>query len=245
MNAKHRLLVTACAPLINAVLIFLFCAASPVMAGLNTYSARPAFITAAGAGLALADFEGLPGDTSYQILNSGINATIPVGVTFSSSAGGVDDLFVASAGFNGNPAIATQSLFANYFGTPLIANFSPNVTAIGANLIPFDFAGNTATISVSVHDAANVTSVYNVTPPVGSSEFFGVIGTGGTVIDRITYTPPAGFTAGIDDFVFGLAVPEPSTLFLTIAALACLTAHRRKSTLHDAPRIVRTGRVEV
>src|SRR5690349_12637440 len=74
-------------------------------AQLVTYSDRTSFLAAAGSGLALADFEGLGGN-SYQTLSSANESSIPSGVTFSSTGGGPDDLFVAPAGFDGNTAIA-------------------------------------------------------------------------------------------------------------------------------------------
>ena len=176
-----------------------------------TYSVRAAFDTAAGGGLSIANFQGLD-NQSFQTLSHANQASIPAGVTFSSSGGGASDLFAAPAGFNGNSAIATTSLFANFFGTPLFASFSPNVSAVGADVIPFDFNGATATIAITVHQPGGGSTSYQITPPQGVSGFFGVIATGGNTIDQITYAPPSGFTAGVDNFEFGTAVPEPGSV---------------------------------
>ena len=207
-----------------AVLGLVAGAASRAGAAIVTFTDRALFLAAAGPGLTSEDFQGLGGNT-YQTLNSSIEPSIPAGVTFSSIFGTADDLFVAPAGFAGNPAIVTDSLFASFFGTPLIADFSPLVTAVGSDLIAFDFAGGTATITVSVREPGGATSSYNVTPPVGSATFFGVIATGGTTIDRLAYAPPARFTAGVDNFLFGqvTAVPEASTVAMAgVVALAGL-----------------------
>lgn len=207
----------------------------PTIAGLTTYSDRATFLAAAGGGLALADFEAVS-NQSFQTLSSGVDASIPVGATFSSNSGTFNDLYVAPALFNGNTAIATASLFANFFGTPLIADFSPMVTAIGADVIPFTFSNDTGTITISVRDQGGTVTDFSVTPPTGSSSFFGVIGSAGTSIDRIVYTPPGGYTAGIDNFVFGqaTAVPEPSTLLTLCTAVPLATGlawlRRRKRT---------------
>lgn len=197
-----------------------------------TYFDRAAFLTAAGEGLSLANFEGLE-NNSYQTLSSTNEPSIPSGVIFSSVAGGGSDLFVAPSNFNANPAIDTSTLFANFFGTPLIADFSPVVTAVGADVVPFDFNGNTATLTIDVRQSGGSTTAFSVTPPVGSSGFFGVIGVNGTNIDRITFTPPSGFTVGVDNFVFGIAepVPAPSTLITVLVGAVpgiCLLFRRHK-----------------
>lgn len=209
-------------------------AAGRAEAGLTTYSSRSAFLAAAGGGLALADFEGL-GFQTFQTLDSSVSPAIPPGVQFSSVFGSSIDLFVAPAGFNGNPAIATDSLFADFFGTPLIANFSPAVTAVGADVIPFDFSGNTTTIAVAVNDPNSGTSTFFVTPPLGASQFFGVIATGGSTINQVVYSPPGGFTVGVDNFLFGqaagVAVPEPASLTLLglgLAGMGGAALRRRK-----------------
>ena len=115
------------------------------------------FLAAAGGGLPLADFEGLGGNT-YQTLSSSIEPSIPAGVTFSSNRGTTQDLFVVPAGFDGNPAITTDALFANGFGTPLVVDFSPVVTAVGSDLIAYTCSGATATIAVAVREAGGAIS---------------------------------------------------------------------------------------
>lgn len=188
-------------------------------AQLTTYSSEASFLAAAGGGLSLADFQGLGGNT-YQTLSHAITPSVPAGVTFSSTGGSSTDLFVAPANFGGNAAIVTDSLFANFFGTPLLASFAPNVTAVGSDVIPFAFDGATGTITINVHEPGGGTQAFSVTPPQGQAGFFGVIAGGGLTIDNMTYTPPSGFTAGIDDLRFGAAapanVPEPGSLALLL-----------------------------
>jgi hypothetical protein len=201
--------------------------AVPANAALITFDTEAAFLAAAGGGLATADFEALSSQT-FQTLNNSVNATIPVGVTFSSSGGDPTDLFVAPAAFMGNTAIATASLFAAFFDAPLFADFSPGVTAVGSRVIAFSFGGSTSPITVSVRNQNGATTDYVVLPPAGSSDFFGVIATGGESITRVTYDPIAGFTAGVDDFRFGAtAVPEPGLSLLLGSVLLGFALRRR------------------
>lgn len=200
----------------------------PASAGavvLTSYADEASFLNAAGPGLALADFEGL-GNNTYFSLSNANEPTVPSGVVFSSTGGQATQLFVAPAGFAGQPDIATDSLFANFFGTPLIADFSPGVTAIGSDLISYV---SSALIVVTVRDLLGNIQNFNVTPPQNSAAYFGVIASGGQ-IDRISWDPPGGITAGIDDFRFGqaAAAPEPATLVLLGLGIAGIGYQRRK-----------------
>jgi hypothetical protein len=196
--------------------------AAQARSGQIMFTDRTAFLAAAG-GTTTVSFAALSGQ-SFQTLDSTVSSAIPKGVSFSSTGGTSMDLFVAPAGFNGNPAITKDSLFANFLGTPLIATFSPTVTAIGAEVIPFNFGGETATITITTHDASGLTStMYTVTPPEGSAAFFGVVTTDGTVFDQISFLPPPGFTAGVNDFT--LSVPEPASITLLGIGIASMAAY--------------------
>jgi PEP-CTERM motif len=204
-------------------------------ANLITFSSRTAFQAAAGNNLALADFQGLGGNT-YQTLSHAVEPSVPAGVTLSSTGGTPFDIFVAPGGFNGNTAIATDSAFGNNFGTPLILTFSPNVTAVGADVIPFDFSNNTGTIAIAVQEPGGGTSMFSVTPPQGLSGFFGVIARNGESISSITFTPTGNVTnAGVDNLLFGQSapppppptVPEPSSLALLSLGSLGLAGWRR------------------
>ena len=201
----------------TVVAVAIFCAQGwPADAALVTFESEAGFLAAAGGGLATADFEALSA-ASFQTLSNTTSSTNPLGVTFSSNLGTAVDLFVAPANFNGNTAIATASLFANGVGTPLIADFSPNVTAVGSDLISFTGSGSTSAISIAVLLQDGTASTYAVTPLAGSSSFFGIIATGGDSVPRISYGPLAGFTVGVDDFRFGTAqatAPEPASMLL-------------------------------
>lgn len=193
-------------------------------AGLLTFSDRTAFLAAAGGGLASIDFDGLGGN-SYQTLSSVVDSSIAPGVTFSSTGGNPSDLFVAPAGFS--PGIASDTLFANFFGTPLIADFAPLVNSIGADVNSYP-AGNI--ITIDVRDAGGITSSFVFNPSPDFSGFFGVIGTSGTTIDRISFAPAPGFTAGVDNFLFGQAasVPAPGAIVaFGVGALAHLRRRKR------------------
>lgn len=211
--------------LVGAIIwLAIFCSpARPADAALITFNSEAGFLAAAGGGLVTADFEALSAQT-FQTLSNSVSSTIPVGVTFSSVFGTSDDLFVAPANFSGNTAIASASLFASTFGNPLIVSFSPNVTAVGSDVISYTFGVPTSAISIAVRNQNGTTSTYSVTPLAGSSSFFGVIATGGDSIASIEYDPITGFTAGVDDFRFGTAqattvpeatpVPEPASMLL-------------------------------
>ena len=210
--------ITAAAVSIFAVGILSVTAIGANSQALTTYSTRTSFLAAAGAVLPVTDFSADSGN-AYQTLSIANDAGIPLGVVFSSTGGTPEDIFVAPPLFAGDSAISVPSAFANFFGTPLIATLSPSVTAVGADLISYP---SSAPLTVTVDLVGGSTATYTVTPSSTASQFFGVIGTGGDVIDGISFGPPSGFTAGVADFAFGNAVatgtPEPGSL----ALLCCL-----------------------
>jgi len=193
----------------------------------TTYGNQASFLSGAGgaAGLAFEDFEGLGGN-QYNTL-SATTLGIPSGVIFHSTGGNPSDLFVAPAGFAGNPAILSDSLFANFFGTPLIVDFAPGVTAVGSFVLSYP---SQATLSVTLMDDLGALTTYNVNPPTGRG-YFGITVTGGE-ITQIQYGPSSGYTAGIDDLYFGQVtsgVPEVgSTLMLLGTVFGALASFKSR-----------------
>lgn len=205
---------------VGMLLVALTFIGSRADAALLTYTDQSSFDAAAGSGLSLATFDSLSGN-NYQTLSNSVSSAIPTGVTFSSTGGGSSDLFVAPTNFGGDTQIASPSLFANFFGTPLIATFSPGVTAVGSNLLSFPTG---VPVTVTVTNADSTTASFVITP----AAYLGLIATGGTSISSISYQPPAGFTAGVDNYEFGTAapVPEPATLALFGFGLAGMGTRR-------------------
>lgn len=197
------------------VLVFALHTGVASAATITTYSDRASF-EAATLSLTLEDFEAY----SDQILQ-----TLDLGdVVFSSTSGYPSDLFVAPDGYGGDPSITTATLFANYYGTPLIATFDPGITAVGADVA--SYVGD-AQISILIEDDAGSLVEFFITP--SPEQFFGFTVKGGEVA-QVQWDPPAGYTAGIDDFARGTVIPEPaSALLFGIGALIVAGALRRQA----------------
>jgi hypothetical protein len=93
---------------------------------------------------------------------------------------------------------------------------------------------------VTVRNADSTLTNYFVTPSTTSAAYFGIIATGGSTIDRISYGPPTGvLNAGIDDIRFGQAavsaVPEPTSLVLLGTGL--LVGARQRRNGRRGPRV--------
>jgi len=199
----------------------------------TTYSDQASFLAAAGgASLAFEDFEGF-GDEILQTLDTTTSqgpispGDIPPGVVFSSTGGSTDDLYIAPAGYS--PAIITDSLFANYFYTPLIADFAPGVTAVGSDVISWDAGGM---ITITIWDSTGASYEETTTPGDTSPSYFGLVATSGQVV-RLEYAPSI-LTAGIDNIHFGQAgpaVPAPGALLLGTMGASLVGWMRRRRTL--------------
>ena len=205
---------------------------APAAVTYTTYTDQPSFLAAAGGGLAFEDFEGF-GGTSYQTLDTTTNqppvspGDIPPGVVFSSTGGNSNDLYIAPAGFS--PAIITDSLFANYFGTPLIVDFAPGVTAVGSDVISWDSG---ATITITLLDGDGVPHVETTTPSDTSPSYFGLVATSGDIV-RLEYAP-GDLTAGIDNIHFGQAggvIPAPGAAILGGLGAALVGYLRKRKAL--------------
>jgi hypothetical protein len=206
-------LITICAFAACLVLI-----TAKVEAGITytIFSDQASFLAATygGSGLAFEDFEGFA-DITLQTLDSTTNyppispGDIPAGVVFSSTGGTSKDLCIAPPGFKGLPAIVSDSLFANYYYTPLIVDFDPGITAVGSDVISWDTG---STIRITLRDVDGDTYLEATTPTTDMPSHFGLVTTGGEIV-RVEYTP-GDLTAGIDNIHFGQPIPEPGTLLL-------------------------------
>ncbi|KAA5538993.1 S8 family serine peptidase [Roseiconus nitratireducens] len=184
---------------------------------LVTFSDENAFVEFAGDDLPLIDFNGFGGvrlqtlsaDTNFPPISPG---DIPPGIEFSSTIGGSLDLFIAPGGFAGQPDITSDALFANRFDSPLIVDFNPGVNAVGSELISFSASAN---IEITVLKDSGEVQTYDVQPPAEAPAYFGIVIPDGE-ITRLVYDPPAGITAGVDNFRFGMigSVSAPVALEL-------------------------------
>src|SRR4029079_7655522 len=119
------------------------------------------------------------------------------------------------------------------------AKFNPPVQAVGGwfGQIPNFTNSKPSKIEVRVFDKDWLLvgdNIVNLIPALNSPVWVGY--KSDTLISRVEYRvnqfPDAGFFSG-DNLTFGNAVPEPSTIALTVRALAAFPPHRRKSVPHN------------
>ncbi|MGK7879911.1 MAG: PEP-CTERM sorting domain-containing protein [Crocosphaera sp.] len=172
---------------------------------INTFSDQTAFLDAAGESLIMDDFEDIPAFSVFPTLAR-------TGVTYSSSfTPDPNALGVFPDGFGGVPAITTNTLFAQFFGQTLIADYSTDVDAFGAEITSFN---NASPVDVSISFVGGGTPTVITLAATPNPQFFGF--TSDMDVASITFIPQSGFTVGIDDLAYGQAtqasVPEPNAV---------------------------------
>lgn len=163
----------------------------------RTFTDRTAFQAATGSGLNTVDFEALEDDTTYRTLE------FP-GVVFSSTDGDLQDLLVISPELYDFPALRSRVLLSNRNANPMILDFSPQVNAVGLDVLCLP-TGDGVVVTV---EGDGGTASYPVPLTEGGPAFFGVIAAGG--IRRVTVANPEGqfrFVA-VDNVSYG-ALGDP------------------------------------
>ena len=206
---KH--LLTICCLILLTVLALSSVADGSVV---TFYSDKTAF-DAATTGITTIDFEGIAGGGGWGLPGDpgGLAPSITIGgVTFSTT----DELAVSSfnSSITGNP-FDSALLFVNR-PSNLLATLPTGFSAVGGFFGDIDSAGSLATLTLTgpsgILDTRTLT-----TADMGAgtpSNFFGWTVSGDTIVD-LNYDLHQKWE-GIDDFVFGSAVPELTTISIDI-----------------------------
>ncbi len=205
-------------------------ASVPTQAQSTFYSSRAAFL-AHTTGTTTLDFEGLAPD------NGSTNYPLPAGYTQAGVNFGVNTalfhhqlLFVAGKGshYPGNSVFSSQNTQANTPGEigDLLITFSTPVTAIGLDFGDNFISPNTDTFTLSNGETFTRTT--------GSGTNFNFVGlTSLTPITSLDIQEPRDFVLNIDNFTFGVAVPEAATAvslgFLLLMGGVSLCAAKRRT----------------
>jgi hypothetical protein len=205
--------------------------ASPARAAFTTtfYTDRAAFEAALVSSTAI-DFEGLVAGNSHFTVPGSI---VVDGVAFSVSSGfvGISGQNPGEANVVGAP-FNTALLFSNNTA-PVTANLTgvgSNFTAVGGTFGNVSAAGRAGTLTLTgTGGTLDVQSIVVGDMGLGAPPtFFGWTVIGESIVS-VTYSLQDGHPhyEGIDDFVFGTAVPEPTSgLLVALGALGAMVARR-------------------
>jgi hypothetical protein len=209
-----------------AIAAFLLCV--PAYADLITFSSRTNFNSAAP-GLPIETFEtglvaaGTITPCAGPLSSSAASTCFPLGGLLSGavySASPVGDMIVLGAGFDGD-GNTSKVLGPNFFFDTLDITFTAGVAAAGLDVFPGQAAGN---IFITLFSPAGAElNTFNVFGNIGPN-FFGVVSTSG-LIGRINIDSPAQGEL-IDNLAFGVPVPEPSSLLLSVGGLTIIAGLR-------------------
>ncbi len=147
------------------------------------------------------------------------------GISFSTSAThSNDEIAIVGAGFMSNPS---KLIVANYYSDSFRIDLNPGLMAIGFDVHTFNGAGP---VEISVYSTSSVLLGTYQTSASAAGVFWGVV-SNADAIGSLILTDLSGGAEGVDNVAFassGGAIPEPSTLGLTGAALAVMALLLRR-----------------
>jgi hypothetical protein len=227
--------------------LFLIGTAGPTKAGFVSYTSQSTFRSAAP-GLAVQDFSAaqvadgsaafvvgpLNSSTDNAVFNPGDIATgLEISSSGSTQSGG-NNLYVAGKGTVGNTA---KAIYTNGSDATMSLGFGTGVSAVGLKLIGFT-NGSAArrfslTVVGSISSRTFTTDFINTSGP---GQFFGLIGTDGDQIQRISFQSGTGANEGVTSIEFGnafTAVPEPASLatWMLAGGFGFVIARRRRRVI--------------
>jgi hypothetical protein len=159
----------------------------------QVFNDRAAFNSAAGAQLDTQAFEDLSDGSPFQALTYGR-------ATFHSTDGDPQDLVAHSPDTLPFPAVQSRTLFSNRNFNPMVVDFDPAVTAVGADVLQV-VDGDGVVVTVEGSDG---TQSFPVSYVAGGPAFVGFVASAGT-INRVTVSNPAGVQqfVGVDNVSYG------------------------------------------
>ncbi|MCA9036621.1 MAG: PEP-CTERM sorting domain-containing protein [Planctomycetaceae bacterium] len=237
--------------LLNRLFLISFLTLAPTnaTAGIVTYTSQSVFESNAP-GLITHDFSAAmvdPGSAAFvtgpidSLTNNAVFSpgVIAPGLTISSS-GGVDplrnQLYVAGVGTVGN---TVNGIYTNGSDATMSLDFGPQVSAVALNLI--GFTNNTGARSFNMTVIGSLgTHLFStpIIPDFGPGVFFGLTGTAGEKIQKISFQSGGGANEGITAIAFGepivaSAVPEPSAFVLSMLGIGGYGLKRFRKRSHQ------------
>ena len=125
-----------------------------------------------------------------------------------------------------------NGIYTNGSNATMSLDFGPEVSAVALNLI--GFTNNTGARSFNMAVVTSLSTHFLTTPIIpdsGSGFFYGLTGTAGEKIQRISFQSGGGANEGITAIAFGepiaaSAVPEPGGLVLSMLGMGCFGLQR-------------------